>query len=311
MLISRHNARGGARYSYYRCTGSDHWRFAFEPTCKNGQVRGDRLEAAVWQDVRELLADPGRIQQEYERRLSGPGRPDAADAERLQVRLRQAKAGLGRLIDAYEEGLLERAEFEARLRRARERLGALEAEAGAAQQRQAQEHDLQAVVGHLQGFARRVTEGLQEADWATQRDILRALVKRVEVHAEEVRVVYKVDPRPFADGPEGGCLHHRSSRAACVVSRPLPTASSARAPASVLRQKSELWRTVATSPGHRGSLANWQGDPASASPPSAYGGTPLCQVAAELAKWATGLGERTRLPLASLPLASAVTAVPR
>jgi site-specific DNA recombinase len=264
MLISRHNARGGARYSYYRCTGSDSWRFAFEPTCPNGQVRGDRLEAAVWQDVRELLADPGRIQQEYERRLSGPGRPDAADAERLQVRLRQAKAGLGRLIDAYEEGLLERAEFEARLRRARERLGALEAEAGAAQQRQAQEHDLQAVVGHLQGFARRVTEGLQEADWATQRDILRALVKRVEVHAEEVRVVYKVDPRPFADGPEGGCLHHRSSRARCVVTRLLfPPRAAGSHPLAAVRPMPDSGHR----PWHRGKLANWQSGRATDSGP--------------------------------------------
>jgi predicted nucleic acid-binding protein len=53
----------------------------------------------------------------------------------------------------------------------------------------------------LHEFAQRVTEGLEGASWATKREILRALIKRVEVDAEEVRVVYKVDPRPFVEGP--------------------------------------------------------------------------------------------------------------
>jgi site-specific DNA recombinase len=174
-------------------------------------VRTDLLEAAVWEDVRALLAEPDRVRAEYERRVSGNG-PDEVSGEQLRARLQKAKRVVARLIDAYEEGLLEKAEFEPRLGRARQQLAALEGEAQAAAERAAQEETVEAVVGQLHEFARRVTEGLEEASWATKRAILRALIKRVEVDAEEVRVVDKVDPRPFADGPEGGRLQDRLGR---------------------------------------------------------------------------------------------------
>jgi len=104
---------------------------------------------------------------------------------------------VARLLDAYAEGRLERAEFAPRIRRAQERLEQLEAEAAAVLAADAPEQQIQAVLGQLQEFAQRVSEGLQEATWQTRREIIRALVKRVEIDAEEVRVVYKVPPHPF------------------------------------------------------------------------------------------------------------------
>ncbi len=35
---------------------------------------------------------------------------------------------------------------------------------------------------------------LHEPDWATRREIVRALVKQVEIDDQEVRVVYRVSP---------------------------------------------------------------------------------------------------------------------
>jgi site-specific DNA recombinase len=215
--VSRTSAKGKMRYAYYRCIGSDAYRFGGERICSIGQVRTEVLETAVWQDVRALLANPERVRQEYERRGSDQG-PDSSD-EQLAARLQKAKRVVARLIDAYEEGLLEKKEFEPRLARARQRLETLETEAQAAVARAAQVHDVQAVIGQLQEFAQRVSEGLEEASWAAKREILRALIKRVEVGAEEVRVVYKVDPRPFVDGPERGRLQDRLGRADAPLRR--------------------------------------------------------------------------------------------
>ena len=209
--VSRRSAKGKTRYAYYRCIGTDAYRFGGERICSVGQVRTDLLEAAVWQDVRALLADPGRVRAEYERRVRGKGREEGS-GEQLRARLQKAKRVVARLIDAYEEGLLEKGEFEPRLGRARQRLEALEAEGRAAAERAAELDTVEAVVGQLHEFARRVAEGLDEAPWATKREVLRALIKRVEVDAEEVQVVYKVDPRPFADGPLGGRLQDRLGR---------------------------------------------------------------------------------------------------
>jgi hypothetical protein len=65
---------------------------------------------------------------------------------------------------------------------------------------------LRARVGqdHLQTFADRVNAGLDDMTMVDRREIIRALVKRIEVDAEEVKIVYRVDCGPFARGPEKG-----------------------------------------------------------------------------------------------------------
>ena len=71
----------------------------------------------------------------------------------------------------------------------------------------------------MEGFAQRVNEGLGEADWRTRREVIRALVKRVEIDESEVRVVYKVRPCPFAEGPDRGLFQDRVRRSAARSSR--------------------------------------------------------------------------------------------
>ena len=72
---SRASAKGEGRvpYAYYRCTGSDAYRFGGQRLCWNKQIRTDMLDAAVWDDVRSLLSEPERVRGEYERRLQGAG----------------------------------------------------------------------------------------------------------------------------------------------------------------------------------------------------------------------------------------------
>lgn len=126
--ISRSSAKGHSRqYAYYRCIGTDAYRFGGQRVCTNTQVRTDCLEQAVWQEVRGLLTDPGRLTREYERRVEELAQP-ADDMKRrsLDSQLRQCRQGVVRLIDAYAEGYLEKAEFESRITCLRERQQALE-----------------------------------------------------------------------------------------------------------------------------------------------------------------------------------------
>jgi hypothetical protein len=55
----------------------------------------------------------------------------------------------------------------------------------------------------LKEFAERVQVRLREADGATRREILRALVKCIEVDDEEVRIVYRIARVPFVEAPKG------------------------------------------------------------------------------------------------------------
>ena len=103
-------------YAYYRCVGTDAYRFGGHRICWNQQVRTDLLDAAVWEDVRALLADPERIRVESERRLDRKDSGESREAKQLAALIQRVKRGIARLIDAYEEGLLEKAEFEPRIR---------------------------------------------------------------------------------------------------------------------------------------------------------------------------------------------------
>src|SRR5262249_33189852 len=62
--------------------------------------------------------------------------------------------------------------------------------------------ELQLIIGRLEDFATKLHNGLETADWASQRDLIRALVKRVEVARNEVNVVFRIDPYPSDNDPE-------------------------------------------------------------------------------------------------------------
>ena len=53
--VSNKAAKGQTRdYAYYRCIGTDAYRFGGQRICSNTQVRTDLLEVAVWREVRTL-----------------------------------------------------------------------------------------------------------------------------------------------------------------------------------------------------------------------------------------------------------------
>ncbi|MBV8232402.1 MAG: recombinase family protein [Planctomycetaceae bacterium] len=205
---TRAASRGRVPYAYYRCTGSDAYRSGGQRLCWNKQVRTDMLDAAVWEDVRRLLSEPERVRREYERRLRGAETGPDREVEHLGKLMRNVKRMISRLIDAYGDGLLDKSEFEPRITAARERLAKLEAEHWQRIGEAAQEAELRLVIGQLEEFAKRVSQGLQEPDWASRREVVRALVRRVEIDEQEVRIVYRVTPSPFEGGPQQGRSQH-------------------------------------------------------------------------------------------------------
>ena len=69
----------------------------------------------------------------------------------------------------------------------RERLKQIEEQAQQVKDEASLERELTLILGRLDEFASRVKNGLHEADWSTRREIIRALVKRVEIDQERVR----------------------------------------------------------------------------------------------------------------------------
>ena len=168
-----------------------------------------------------MLEDPQRLEQEYERRLQAPGREDE-DLTAIEARIVKVRRGVARLIDSYAEGFIEKQEFEPRIGRLRQRLADLQTQAQQITDEVARQAELRLVITRLEEFAAKVKDGLAEADWLTKRELIRTLVKRVEIGKEEVNVVFRVTPDPFDLSPERGSLQHRWGRAVSVTGQYLP-----------------------------------------------------------------------------------------
>jgi site-specific DNA recombinase len=121
----------------------------------------------------------------------------------LAARIAQLKRGIARLIDAYGEGFLEKDEFEPKIRQLKARLARLEAEEQGLAQEETRRAELRLIIGQLEEFTQRMDQGLEEADWSTRREIIRALVKQIEVSDDQVRIVYRVNTVPFVKAPNG------------------------------------------------------------------------------------------------------------
>jgi site-specific DNA recombinase len=187
-------------YAYDRCIGSDASRFGGVRLCWNKQLRTDLVDEAVWEEVCRLVEHPERLEQEYRRRLLQQEQaPD--ELSNLETRIGRLRQGIARLIDSYADGLIDKVEFEPRIARMRERLKQREEQAQHAKDEASLERELTLILGRLDEFAARVKTGLHEADWLTRREIIRALVKRVEIDQEQVRVVFRVNPPPQAPQP--------------------------------------------------------------------------------------------------------------
>jgi site-specific DNA recombinase len=183
-------------YADDRCLGTDAYRFGGERVGQNPHVRMDRLDLAVWREVWALLAHPARLAEAYQRRLQPDTRTKRTPLALVAAQLGKLRQGLARLIDGDAEGLIEKQACEPRITRLRQRIAHLGEPRRHLAEAAALHTAWQLIIGHLEDFAAKVHKGLEEADWLSQRAMIRALVTRVEVDHDQVHVVFRVDQQP-------------------------------------------------------------------------------------------------------------------
>jgi site-specific DNA recombinase len=137
--VSKAAGKAHQHHAYYRCIGTDAYRFGGERICDNKQVRTQRLDNVVWQQVVELLSHPRRLKDEYERRLnileeSEKVNVDTAAPEKQRWHLERGKS---RLIDRYTEGMIEKADFDPKMAQLKIKLQQIDHEIEASKRHQA------------------------------------------------------------------------------------------------------------------------------------------------------------------------------
>jgi site-specific DNA recombinase len=185
---------------YYRCLGSDDYRYEHGRICHNKPVRADYLDALVWGQVTALLADPTLVQAELDRRLEElrAANPATAERTRLELDLTRATKGIERLVGAYQEDLLTLDELRARMPELRAKEASLRSALAALDAQLLDRDTYLALAENLEGFLTRLRDTSEAATVQDRQKVVRSVVKEVLVGPERVVIRHSIPAhRPF------------------------------------------------------------------------------------------------------------------
>ena len=192
----------GNKIFYYRCIGSDNYRFEHGKVCDSKPVRADYLDTVVWDHVTALLADPALIRAEISKRLEQARTADPATRQRNQLELALAKAGTGitAMIEAYSEQLITIDELRTRMPHLRARETTLRGQLGALDAQAADRDAYLTLAGDLEGFLAQLRGNAATATVEDRQKVLRLLVKDILIGPEKITIRHRIPARPGSSG---------------------------------------------------------------------------------------------------------------
>jgi site-specific DNA recombinase len=200
-LVGMWSRAGKGRYSCLaRYPRSAPW------SCEGRSVGAAKVEAMVWEHVRDLLSNSELLRARYE---EGQGDPaidtrEEQERERLRRKLMAVEREVQRLIDAYQAEVIELPELQTRRQRAedhsqvlRERLQAIE------QQYMERTKELRLVQG-LEEFCTSMYSALQNPEYEIKQKVLQLVVDRIVVDEQQltIRHVVPTGPVKLQTGPQ-------------------------------------------------------------------------------------------------------------
>ena len=182
---------------YYRCLGSDDYRYEGGRVCHNQPVRADYLDTVVWDHITHLLADPALIRAEISKRLehARTSDPVTSQRKRLEAALAKATAAISAMIEALAEQLITVDELRARMPHLRARQANLRTQIDALDAQAADRQAYLKLADDLQGFLTQLRGKAATADVEQRQRVLRLLVKDVLVGPEKITIRHRIPAR--------------------------------------------------------------------------------------------------------------------
>ncbi len=171
---------------YYACHGNHKSRHPDVPkhTC---HIAGHILEPMVWQAIADLLQNPEQIAIAWEAEASeGDTTPD--ELGRLQARQRKLEQQWIRLLDAFQDSLLDKDELSKRKKRLDEERQNLVTRIEQIQQRQEQHSAKAEIMAHFAAFCAHAQKALENPTPEVKQEVLRLLVESVVIEDETVTI---------------------------------------------------------------------------------------------------------------------------
>jgi site-specific DNA recombinase len=160
-------------------------------------IAADEIEALVWKALVELLQQPDRLTAAW-RNLIPADQPQTTPLNSLQQRHKELDKQWQRLLDLFQDGLIEKQELadrkatlEAEKQHISQRLVQLN------QQQQLQQYETDLVLT-CQDFALRVEAALASPSFELKQDVIRLLIEQIVIHDDAIVIKHIV---PAEDDP--------------------------------------------------------------------------------------------------------------
>jgi len=181
------------RIYYYRCFGSDPYRFEGVRKCNCKPLRQDYLDNIVWQQIVQLLEDPMLIQREVEKRVEETKKasPVLKQKEAIVRQRNKLIQSMDKLLDAYQEGLITIGQLRIRMPELQKRVNTTEKELENLKNHElALDQRLQYL--DAQSFTKQLGMNVNQLDIKEKKKILRLLVKEVVVGDGSIDIKHSI-----------------------------------------------------------------------------------------------------------------------
>ena len=182
---------------YYRCLGSDDYRYEGGRVCGNKPVRADYLDTVVWDHITHLLADPALIRAEISKRLHTARTADPVTRQRkqLQNELARASTSITAMIEAFQEQLITIDELRSRMPHLRGREANLRAQINALDTQLADREAYLKLADSLEGFLGQLRGNAATTAIEERQRVLRLLVKDILIGPEKITIRHRIPTR--------------------------------------------------------------------------------------------------------------------
>jgi len=203
-VTSKQKSGGQVRATHSYACGRLHRGFLKQERCSHRQIRADVLDELVWEEVSARLQDPALVLQAYQQ--PQPPRSEEArsseEDERLATQIKFANRELSRLLDAYQNGVIELAELQKRRQLVNSKLEMLERERELLEKTAVEQKKAVDLKASLEEFASLVSSHLQHISFENKQKLLRMVLDKVVVKDWRVDVHYNL-PLPKPTPPPG------------------------------------------------------------------------------------------------------------
>jgi site-specific DNA recombinase len=202
--LYRTSTRSSARkIMYYRCLGSDAYRYVGGRVCDSRPVRQELVDDVVWREIVRLLESPHLIQCELDRRLAAAreANPHKRREEALRRDLVRIQKARDRLMTAYQDDLISLDDLRRRMPDLRNREQLYVSELQSLQDQLANRAAYLHLAETLSSFLARLRTMAQTIDVAERQRIVRLLVKEVLVNDDAITIRHSI---PITNNPPDG-----------------------------------------------------------------------------------------------------------